>query len=56
MLKNGFVPNVSICKSLITGLREEGWSNDADVICSEINLKEEDDCRADEDASAVSKL
>ena len=35
MLKDGFIPSVSICKSLITGLREEGRSHDADVICSE---------------------
>nr|GMD54855.1 3-dehydroquinate synthase, chloroplastic [Ipomoea batatas] len=55
MFENGFLPVISICTELISGLKAEGKSKEAQTICSEMSAKGLDEWSSNEDFSVVSE-
>ncbi|KAL0338572.1 UNVERIFIED_CONTAM: Pentatricopeptide repeat-containing protein, mitochondrial [Sesamum angustifolium] len=53
MLKIGFLPCISVCNELLSGLRAEGRFQEAEIICSEMSIKGVDDLRLQDDLSAA---
>ncbi|KAK1362191.1 hypothetical protein POM88_046665 [Heracleum sosnowskyi] len=56
MSEKGIFPGAGICNELISGLRDEGRSEYADIIYSEMKDKGLIDSSTAEDLSAVAKL
>ncbi|KAI3471986.1 hypothetical protein Pfo_028674 [Paulownia fortunei] len=52
MLKIGFLPSISVCDELLSGLREEGRFKEAEIISSEMSIKGVDES-LHEDLSAA---